>query len=80
MLKRAIAATIAVGANLRLVFFCFCDGPWRRASQTMRSRYPRGAMVTRTVLDLDEAGEGNRVWAIPAGIVGWLHAEQGTVS
>lgn len=70
-----------VGPDLELAFEAkYVDGPWRRASQTMRSRYRRGAMVTRTVLELSEAGEGNRVWAIPAGIVGWLLAERGTVS
>lgn len=49
----------------------YVDGPWRRAAQTMRSRYERGVMVTRTVLDLDDRGE-RRIWAVPAGIVAWL--------
>jgi predicted AAA+ superfamily ATPase len=50
----------------------YVDGPWRRAAQTMRARHERGVMVTRTVLDLDEREGPARVWAIPAGIVGWL--------
>lgn len=50
----------------------YVDGPWRRSAQTIRARYERGIMVTRTVLDLDERIGGVRVWAIPAGIVGWL--------
>ncbi|HEX3734842.1 MAG TPA: AAA family ATPase [Solirubrobacterales bacterium] len=50
----------------------YVDGPWRRAAQTMRARHERGVMVTRTVLDLDDRGGGARVWAVPAGIVGWL--------
>lgn len=50
----------------------YVDGPWRRAAQSMRSRHERGIMVTRTVLDLDERAGAARVWAVPAGIVGWL--------
>ena len=50
----------------------YVDGPWRRSAQTMRARRERGVMVTRTVLDLDEREGATRVWAVPAGIVGWL--------
>jgi uncharacterized protein len=50
----------------------YVDGPWKRAAQTMRAGHERGVMVTRTVLDLDDRSGAKRVWAIPAGIVGWL--------
>lgn len=62
-----------VGPRLGVAFESkYIDGPWRRGAQALRSRYERGVMVTRTVLDTDEVGEAPRVWAIPAGIVGWL--------
>jgi uncharacterized protein len=62
-----------VGPELGIAFEGkYVDGPWKRAAQTMRSRGEGGAMVTRTVLDLDDRDERKRVWAIPAGIVGWL--------
>jgi predicted AAA+ superfamily ATPase len=50
----------------------YVDGPWRRAAQTVRAGHERGVLVTRTVLDLDDRQGPRRVWAIPAGIVGWL--------
>lgn len=61
-----------VGPELGIAFEGkYVDGPWRRAAQSMRAREGGGVMVTRTVLDLDTR-EGNPVWAVPAGIVGWL--------
>lgn len=62
-----------VGPELGVAFEGkYVDGPWRRSAQTIRARYERGIMVTRTVLDLDERTGTKRVWAVPAGIVGWL--------
>lgn len=58
----------------------YVDGPWRRAAQTMRARQERGVMVTRTVLDLDEREGATRVWAIPAGIVGWILQSSASLS
>lgn len=64
-----------VGPRLEVAFEGrYVDGPWRRAAQTMRARHQRGVMVTRTVLDLSETEGSRRVWAVPAGIVGWLLA------
>lgn len=61
-----------VGARLGTAFEGkYVDGPWRRSAQTMRARREGGVMVTRTVLDLSEK-ERPKVWAVPAGIVGWL--------
>ncbi len=62
-----------VGPRLAVAFEGkYVDGPWRRSAQTMRARSERGVMVTRTVLDLEEREGAARVWAVPAGIVGWL--------
>jgi len=44
------------------------DKPWKRATQTMRARYGRGVLVTRTPLVLDD----HDVWAVPAGAFAWL--------
>lgn len=62
-----------VGPELGAAFESkYVDGPWRRAAQTIRARREGGVMVTRTVLDLDDRQGPTRVWAVPAGIVGWL--------
>jgi predicted AAA+ superfamily ATPase len=62
-----------VGPELEVAFEGkYVDGPWRRAAQSLRARREHGVMVTRTVLDLDEREGATRVWAVPAGIVGWL--------
>jgi predicted AAA+ superfamily ATPase len=58
----------------------YVDGPWRRAAQTMRAGYERGILVTRTVLDLDDRQGATRVWAVPAGIVGWLLCSSASLS
>lgn len=58
------------GPSLGVPFECkYTDASWRREAQTMRARYGRGVMVTRTPLAL---GAEEVVWAIPAGIVAWL--------
>ncbi len=68
-----------VGPDLEIAFEGkYVDGPWRRAAQTIRSRYERGVMVTRTVLDTSESDGRRRVWAVPAGIVGWLLTTRGS--
>jgi uncharacterized protein len=70
-----------VGPGLETAFEGkYVDGPWRRAAQTMRARYEHGVMVTRTVLDLNELKGTPRVWAVPAGIVGWLLTTRGSGS
>ncbi len=58
------------GPELDIPFECkYTDASWRREAQTMRARYGKGVIVTRTplVVSADEA-----VWAVPAGIVAWL--------
>jgi predicted AAA+ superfamily ATPase len=58
------------GPELDVPFECkYTDATWRREAQTMRARYGRGVIVTRTPLAV---GEHEPVWAIPAGIVAWL--------
>lgn len=58
-----------VGPQLDVPFECkYEDKPWKRATQTMRARYGRGVLVTRTPLALDDG----RVWAVPAGAFAWL--------
>ncbi len=49
----------------------YVDGPWRRAAQTLRSR-GGGIFATRSVIDLDDGRKAGAVWAVPAGILGWL--------
>jgi uncharacterized protein len=49
----------------------YVDGPWRRAAVTLRSR-GGGIFATRTVLDLSDGRKEGAVWAVPAGILGWL--------
>ena len=52
-----------VGPHLDVPFECkYEDKPWKRATQTMRARYGRGVLVTRTPLALDD----HRMWAVPA--------------
>ena len=58
------------GPELGVPFECkYTDATWRREAQTMRARYGKGVVVTRTPLAL---GDDEPVWAIPAGIVAWL--------
>lgn len=59
-----------VGPELEVAFECkYTDGNWRREAQSMRARHGRGVMITRSplVVGADEA-----VWAVPAGMAGWL--------
>lgn len=57
-----------VGPDLDLPFECkYTDSNWRREAQTMRARYGRGVMATRSPLDTKD-----EVWAVPSSIVGWL--------
>jgi predicted AAA+ superfamily ATPase len=49
----------------------YVDGPWRRAAQTLRSR-GGGLFATRSALDLEDGRKQGAVWAVPAGILGWL--------
>jgi predicted AAA+ superfamily ATPase len=59
-----------VGPELSVPFECkYTDASWRREAQTMRSRYGKGVMVTKTPLEVDE---NEAVWAVPAGIFAWL--------
>lgn len=59
-----------VGPELDVPFECkYTDATWRREAQTMRARYGKGVVVTRTPLAV---GADEPVWAIPAGIVAWL--------
>ena len=59
-----------VGPELVVPFECkYTDGTWRREAQTLRARYGRGVMVTRSPLAI---GGDETVWAVPAGIVAWL--------
>ncbi len=61
-----------VGPDLGVAFEGkYVDGPWRRAASTMRAR-GQGIFATRTVLDLSDGLKGNVVWAVPAGMLGWL--------
>ena len=55
----------------------YVDGPWRRSAQTLRSR-GGGIFATRSVVDLDDGGKPGAVWAVPAGILGWLLETEGT--
>ncbi len=49
----------------------YIDGPWRRAAATARAR-GGGVLATRTVLDLSDGRGESAVWAVPAGLLGWL--------
>jgi uncharacterized protein len=59
-----------VGPDLEIPFECkYTDGKWRKEALTMTARYGRGVMVTRSPL---LTGPDEPIWAIPAGILGWL--------
>jgi predicted AAA+ superfamily ATPase len=59
-----------VGPSLEIPFECkYTDGGWRREAQTMKGRYGRGVMVTRSPL---LTGGDEPVWAIPASMLAWL--------
>jgi predicted AAA+ superfamily ATPase len=74
MYERVSSAEIDfVGPELGVAFESkYVDGPWRRSAQTIRARHGRGVMVTRTVLELEDRHGVHAVWAVPAGILGWL--------
>lgn len=74
MYERVSSAEIDfVGPELGVAFESkYVDGPWRRSAQTIRARHRRGVMVTRTVLELEDRRGAHPVWAVPAGILGWL--------
>jgi uncharacterized protein len=58
------------GPELDVPFECkYTDATWRREAQTMRARYGKGVIVTRTPMAV---GDEEPVWAIPAGIAAWL--------
>jgi predicted AAA+ superfamily ATPase len=59
-----------VGAELDVPFECkYTDATWRREAQTMKARYGRGVIITRTPLVI---GDDEPIWAVPAGITAWL--------
>jgi len=59
-----------VGPDLEIPFECkYTDARWRREALTMRARYGRGVMVTRSPL---LTGADEPIWAIPASILAWL--------
>jgi uncharacterized protein len=59
-----------VGPDLELPFECkYTDGNWRKEALTMKARYGRGVMVTRSPL---LTGADEPIWAIPAGMLAWL--------
>jgi uncharacterized protein len=59
-----------VGPDLELPFECkYTDGNWRKEALTMKARYRRGVMVTRSPL---LTGADEPIWAIPAGMLAWL--------
>jgi predicted AAA+ superfamily ATPase len=61
-----------VGPELGIAFEGkYVDGPWRSAARAMRAR-GGGIFATRTVLDLSERRKKGAVWAVPAGLLGWL--------
>ncbi|HEY5815379.1 MAG TPA: AAA family ATPase [Solirubrobacterales bacterium] len=62
-----------VGPDLGVPFESkYVDGPWRRATRTLKAKGRGGIVATRTVLELEDRGEESPVWAVPAGILGWL--------
>jgi uncharacterized protein len=79
MYERVSSAEIDfVGPELEVAFEAkYVDGPWRRSAQTIRARHERGVMVTRTVLELEDRRGAHPVWAVPAGILGWLLSTNG---
>ncbi len=63
-----------VGPDLGVAFEGkYVDRPWRRAAATIRAR-GGGIFATRTVLDLSDGRAENAVWAVPAGMLGWMLA------
>jgi predicted AAA+ superfamily ATPase len=59
-----------VGPELDVAFECkYSDSGWRSAARTLRAHHERGVIVTRSQLVL---GEGEPVWALPAGLAAWL--------
>lgn len=59
-----------VGPELGIPLECkYTDEGWRRGAQTMKARYGRGVMVTRSPLLVDPR---EPIWAIPAGLLAWL--------
>lgn len=62
-----------VGPDLGVAFEAkYVDGPWRHAARTLRAQRNGGILATRTVLELESRNGENPVWAVPAGILGWL--------
>jgi len=62
-----------VGPDLGSAFEAkYVDGPWRRGARTLRAQRNGGILATRTVLELEGREGENPVWAVPAGILGWL--------
>lgn len=62
-----------VGPDLGVAFEAkYVDGPWRRGARTLRARRNGGILATRTVLELEGLEGESPVWAVPAGILGWL--------
>jgi uncharacterized protein len=59
-----------VGVDLGVPFECkYTDGNWRKKALTMKARYGRGVMVTRSPL---LTGANEPIWAVPAGMFAWL--------
>ena len=59
-----------VGPELEIPFECkYTDEGWRREALTMKARYGRGVMVTRSPLLVDRH---EPIWAVPASILAWL--------
>ena len=65
-----------VGPDLGVAFEGkYVDRPWRRAAATIRAR-GGGIFATRSVLDLSDGRGENAVWAVPAGMLGWMLASE----
>jgi hypothetical protein len=59
-----------VGPDLELPFECkYTEASRRKDALTIKARYGRGVLVTRTPLLL---GPDEPVWAVPAGTLAWL--------
>jgi uncharacterized protein len=59
-----------VGPDLEIPFECkYTDGNWRKQALTMKARYGRGVMITRSPI-LTSPDEP--IWAIPAGALAWM--------
>jgi hypothetical protein len=62
-----------VGPDLGVPFEAkYVDGPWRRAARTLKAQRRGGVLATRTVLELEDRGMADPVWAVPTGILAWL--------